>query len=281
MTTRATSVDPYQPIAALYDREHDGYHDDIDLLLSLAGTIDGPILEMGCGSGRVLAPLAEAGHQVTGVDTSAAMLEHAVARLGKAGLDGNVTLVTGDMGDATTVPGGPFGMVIFSLNALMHLVEPDAQVEALANTAKALAPDGLVVVDLANPTPPYLAHLASAPALEWSATMDDGTTVDKWGWRAIDPVSQVIDTIIWYDEVSTGGSLVRRRTQFGLRYIHANELRLMLRLAGFGTVSIHGNYELSPLTADSDRIFAIAALSELAPSGSEVDYLAEPLEGVT
>ena len=60
----------YDQIAHYYDLTHADLTDDIDFILSLAQAVNGPILELGCGSGRLLLPLARAGFTVTGVDNS-------------------------------------------------------------------------------------------------------------------------------------------------------------------------------------------------------------------
>jgi SAM-dependent methyltransferase len=257
----APTVDPYHRIAEYYDLEHDDFRDDIDLLLQFARTVDGPILELGCGSGRVLAPLAEAGSVVVGLDISGTMLARAETRIHATGVGERVTLVRADMIDAAIAPGGPFGLVVFSLNALMQLAAPERQLEALHNAGRALDSHGQVIVDLLNPTPGHLVSLASAPLLEGSWTLDDCSIVDKWSSRTISASHQVIDTTIWYDRVTPDGQLTRLRTQFELRYLHLNELTLMLTHAGFGDVRVYGSYDLDPLDDASDRIIVTASMA--------------------
>ncbi len=96
----------------LYDLEHAGFDDDIELYLRLAEVVGDPILELGCGTGRVLAPLAKAGFRVTGIDVSRPMLD---SRRGAAGC-GRVRAIasgcfTPPMTEADRAPGGPFGLV--------------------------------------------------------------------------------------------------------------------------------------------------------------------------
>ncbi|MCO5219127.1 MAG: class I SAM-dependent methyltransferase [Thermomicrobiales bacterium] len=126
------TYDPYAEIVELYDLEHNDYFDDIELLVALAELGEGPILELGCGSGRVIQPLAEAGHTVIGIDASEPMLAAARARL--TGL--LATVVAGDMADMQAVPGGPFGMIIASLNSLMHLTTPVNQLSAITSAVR-------------------------------------------------------------------------------------------------------------------------------------------------
>src|SRR3954469_8100244 len=78
--------DPYAELPEVYDLEHASFADDVDLYLRLAEVVGDPVLELGCGSGRVLLPLAEAGYRVTGIDRSAPMLERAHQAVEAAGV---------------------------------------------------------------------------------------------------------------------------------------------------------------------------------------------------
>lgn len=253
-------TDPYHRIAELYDLEHDAVGDDAELYVAMADQIEGPILEMGCGSGRLLVPIAGAGHEITGLDRSPTMLQRAGARLQSAGIPGKrVTLYHGDMESAGSAPGGPFGLVLYSLNALMHLADPESQLDSLRGARTAMRSGGQIVIDIMNPTPQYLVELGHGPIHEWSHETECGESIDKWSVRHVDPVSQAIDTILWYDQLDGSGHLRRSRASFSLRYIHASELSLMLELAGFSEIQLFGSLEFEPLDESSDRIFAIAA----------------------
>ena len=139
--------DPYAELPELYDLEHAGFTEDIDLYLRLAEVVGDPILELGCGTGRVLAPLAAAGNRITGVDRSRPMLDRARSALQVRDTAGDllqrVTLVVGSMTEAERAPGGPFGIVIFSLNGLMHVSAVAGQRAALASARQALGPIAL------------------------------------------------------------------------------------------------------------------------------------------
>lgn len=253
-----TPHDPYARIAELYDLEHDDYDEDTELYLGLLESIDGPVLEMGAGSGRLLIPIAEAGRQVTGLDASPVMLNRARQRIAGSKAGRKITLFEAEMHDAPKAPGGPFGLVLFSLNALMHLDDPAAQRSALAAARKALRPGGHLVIDTMNPSHEQLQHLTSRSHLEGTWTLDDGTVIDKWSHRELFSADQILDTVLWYDSVSPDGMLRRTRTQFPLRYVHPYELELMLELAGYVRWNVFGSYELGPLNDESDRIIVIA-----------------------
>lgn len=247
-------ADVYADIVDLYDLEHNDFFDDIELLLELAALGDRPILELGSGTGRVLGPLAEAGYTVVGLDSSAPMLDVAGNRVSGS----NITLLQGDMAELDGTQGAPFGMVIASLNSIMHLNNPEDQRSMIESAWRVLAPEGRLIIDTLNPSLGQLNHLLNTTHLEGSWSTPDGTTVDKWSFRRFSDEPQVIDTLIWYDQLDADGRLQRVRTRFDLRYLHQSELALMLELAGFGHVDWYGSYELDSWDPDSDRIIAIA-----------------------
>jgi SAM-dependent methyltransferase len=253
---------PYDPIAALYDLEHASFADDISLMRNIADIVGDPIVELGCGSGRVLLPIAADGFDVTGVDTSRPMLDELERRA--ADIDGGtVTTVQGDMRGPLPLPPDTFGVAIFSLNGLLHLETQADQIAALAEAARILDPRGQLLIDIFHPTPEYLTQLAPGPHLEGVWTDAAGREVEKWSHRRVNPASQTIDTRLWYDTIRDDGTVERVRTAFTLRYIHAAELELMLHRAGFVEWKLYGTYELDPLDDASDRIVALA---ELTPS---------------
>jgi SAM-dependent methyltransferase len=253
-----TVGDPYRSIVTFYDLEHNEFDEDIDTLIELADSIPEAVLELGCGTGRVLQGLVENEIAVTGIDRSAPMLEAARLRLGALQYRALATVVEGDMTSVHTLGLSPFGLAAYTLNALMHLSTPEDQVRSLESVRQVVMPDGLVYIDVMNPHPEQLVHLGSGVILEGTWTLEDGRTVDKWSHRSIHPAEQVIVTDIWYDVIGEVGELQRFRTSFDHRYVHANELRLMLRHAGFSEVSFYGDYLLGPYEDDSDRLIALS-----------------------
>ncbi|WCO66408.1 class I SAM-dependent methyltransferase [Iamia majanohamensis] len=104
------------------------------------------LLELGVGTGRLALPLAAAGVAVTGLDASTAMLDRLAAKEGA----GAVEVVTGDM--AGPLPDGPFDVVLVARNTLFNLTTEAAQRSCLAEVARVLAPDGLLVVEAFVPS---------------------------------------------------------------------------------------------------------------------------------
>jgi SAM-dependent methyltransferase len=257
--------DPYAELPELYDLEHAEFAEDIDLYLRLAEVVGDPILELGCGTGRVLAPIAAAGYRITGVDRSRPMLDRARSAFQShpSTPEERVTLVEGSMTEADRVPGGPFGLVIFSLNGLMHVPAIAGQRAALASARRALDPRGMLVIDALNPTSELLGTFDGRVQHEGSWRKSDGTVVDRFSARTHDSAEQWIDTELWYDLTNPEGHVRRVRSAFPMRYLVASELALLLELTGFAEWKLYGSYDLDPYDDGSDRLIVTA---EITPS---------------
>jgi hypothetical protein len=186
------------------------------------------------------------------------MLDRARALLKGARQKRRVTLFEGEMAGAHQAPGGPFGMVIFSLNGFLHLTTAAEQRAALVAAHKALDPRGQLLIDVFNPSLAALHGLGEGVVHEGRWRRDDGSTVDKFSSRRISSASQIIHAHIWYDLIDPTGALRRVPTQFDLRYVHRHEIELMLELAGFVEWQIYGSYELDPFDETSDRMIIAA-----------------------
>ena len=249
-------ADAYADIAALYDLEHAGFGDDVALYRQFAHATGGPILELACGSGRILVPLAEDGHHITGIDRSAAMLARARRALMQSVPNAHAHLIHADMTAAVSAPSGQFAFVIIGLNSLLHAESSAEQRAILAAAHTASAEDALLVIDALNPSPDGLQALAgTALDGEWD---DAGRHVQKFSDRHVDSATQTIQTSIWYDTIVTDGSVHRTATDFPMRYIHHAELLLMLELTGWLPADTYGSYDLDPYTDDSERLIVTA-----------------------
>jgi ubiquinone/menaquinone biosynthesis C-methylase UbiE len=249
---------PYRAIAELYDLEHDAHREDLDLIRYIVETVGDPVLELGCGSGRVLAGLVELDMRLTGVDNGPEMLERARQRLRDAP---NVTLVESTMG-ATALPDNTFGVVLIALNTLMHAGTSDEQRSVLREAFRVLDPRGQLYIDLPNP------HSGAFDFVDHQVTLEgrwtdqaEGSAVSKFSTRTINRVEQRIDTDIWYDIVQFDGTIRRISTHFELRYLYPSEVLLMLEMAGFVESQAYGTYELDPFSDSSPRLILTAEKS--------------------
>jgi SAM-dependent methyltransferase len=213
-----------------------------------------PVLELGCGTGRVLEYLAPLDMDLTGVDSSPVMLNRARNRLQSAP---KVRLVESDM-SRTNLPDAQFGIVIIALNGLLHATTIDRQRAVLSECYRTLDPRGLLFVDIPNPHAGPFEFEDNQVVREGSWKLSDGRTVTKFGARTLQRVEQLVTTNLWYDTTTADGSLSRFETSFDLRYLYPGELVLMLESAGFREWQTYGTYELDSFTDSSPRFIVTA-----------------------
>ena len=254
---QGNASDGYRAIGEWYDAEHDSVVDDIALYLQLAEIVGDPILELGCGTGRIVAPLAAAGYDVTGIDRSAAMIERAQSRLA-AGAGTPPTLRLAEIDPLPSDLTGRHGLVILSHNTLLHATSSAAQRAVLSAARSALDPRGMLVVDIVNPIADLSSSADMCVVREGRWKTGDGGTVTKFSTRTVDQASQQIVTDIWYDHVDRRGAVSRTAARLELRYVSAAELLLQLEICGFVEAQLYGTYELDPYADDSPRIIVTA-----------------------
>src|SRR5438477_12950248 len=121
----------------------------------------GPILELGCGTGRITVPIAQDGHHIVGLDHSAAMLERAERRARRASVE--VRWVEGDMRAFSF--NEAFALVFVAFNSFLML-DPDDRWSCLARVREHLAPRGRVAIDVFQPDPQIIAGLDGAVVSE-------------------------------------------------------------------------------------------------------------------
>lgn len=265
MTDDERNADPYDKIAEFYDLEHATYDEDLSLYLNLAIATGDPIIELGCGSGRLLLPLASHGFRVTGVDRSAAMIARAERAAKQAGLIDRVTLHTGSMNNLNLVQSGSYGLAIIGLNGFCHATSTVEQRRTLEAVRTALDPRGQLIIDVFNPSLAMLHSVHQSVVHEGSWLLTSGERVDKFSSRRVSTATQMIETDLWYDTTNAAGAVRRVATSFPMRYVTAAELALMLEMAGFAEWQFYGGYDLEPYRDDAERLIVTAELTPGRP----------------
>ena len=250
-------MDLFESYARFYDLDYAGYDSDLHLYHQFAARCGSPILELGCGTGRLVVPLARGGLDVTGVDVSPAMLERARQKVAAANLGERVTLLEQDIRDLD-LPGG-FGLAIAATNTFMHLLTADDQLKALASIHSALRPGGLFVLDVLNPDLGRL--LEPGGQMHLDKVMTDpqtGHSLLKTHTQTVDLARQTLHVTLIVDEIGDDASVQRTLFPFSLRYMFRAELELLLRCAGYRLEAIYGSYDLDDYAADSEIMLAVA-----------------------
>jgi SAM-dependent methyltransferase len=247
----------FDRFARFYDEDYRDYDDDVDAIVHLAQEMDGPVLELGCGTGRLLLPLVTTGLPLTGVDISPALLAQARAKLATIPHGDHVSLVQADL-RSLQLEQHDFAFAFCTSNTLMHLADADDQLAVLERVAAHLRPGGLLLLDLFNPDVARLLEVHGVMELADQWTRTDSTEVIKWSVRSVDLAQQVQETLFIYEEIAVDGSVRRTRCPFTLRFLWQNEAALMLRLAGFEVEAIWGDFEGTPYDSESEHLILLA-----------------------
>ncbi len=245
-------------IAQYYDLLYGNLEEDIPMWQALAEETTGPLLEVGCGTGRLLLPLAEAGYRLTGIDLSTVALSAARARLQAAGLSSQVSLVQADMRHFQ-LHRQNFNLAFVPLNTFMHCHTVEDQLATLQSIHAHLVPGGQLALDLFYPDPALLAEADGRLYFE-AETVDDltGRTV-QWYWRHdIDLAGQMRHMVYVLDEVDEEGLVRRVHIPFSLRFFYRYEMELLLQAAGFEVKTIYGSYDLEPFHGHSQKMIFLA-----------------------
>jgi SAM-dependent methyltransferase len=248
-------------LARLYDLDLLEDPGDLDLYLALATRSGGPILELGCGTGRIAVPLAAAGHDVTAVDVDPAMLERARRRAEVAGATARdrIGFVEADLLGLELPSAGTFRLAIIALNSLFLLAARSAQREAFATMARHLAPGGIAVVDVWLPDADDLARFDGRLILEYERTdPESGALVTKIAAAQHDAASGVVNLMSIYEEGDQGASPARFIRHDALRLVSADELRDFAEGAGLEVETLAGGYDMEPLGQGSERAIIVA-----------------------
>lgn len=248
-------TDPYATDARWYDLIHADFDADIGLWQSFATRTDGPVLEVGCGSGRIAVPLAAAGLDVTAIDPSPAMLARARKHADEEGV--SVRFVEGGLADAA-LPADHFGFVLVANDVFLFCDGGDAQVALLRAAAATMRFNATLAIDVPGPAMQLDPSLNGQALLAYDGPDDDNGQLTVWHLREDDLAAQTRDLTVLYEVAAADGALKRFRSVHHLRYVYRFELEYLLREAGLRLLDVYGDYDLGELTNESERMIFTA-----------------------
>ncbi len=239
----------YSDYAAIYDAEYAGYDDDVAFYLSWAQKAHPPVLELGCGTGRILLPLADHGVEMWGLDNCSAMLERARAKLSSRPLETRrrVTLVEQDMTSFRL--NRKFGLIYLPFREFMHLTRVDQQLACLHAIRRHLCRDGRLLINVYDVDLVTLVHSRQAadPVLY---RQPGGDYLDEQGRQVLlcsasryDPEQQCLFEERFYETIGPGGQILERRfVRLSQRWFFRWEMVHLLSRSGFKVEQLLGGY---------------------------------------
>jgi SAM-dependent methyltransferase len=227
---------------------------DVPFWLRMTRAVQGPVLELGCGTGRVTMPLARAGVRLVGVDRSAEMLARARRRVRRQRRGPRPVLVRADI-RALPLPDASVPMVMAPYGILQSLVN-DADLKAtLKDVARVVAPDGIFALEL-------VADLPAWGEYSRKVRMRGRRTPGGSRITLIESVRQDRDRgVTMFDQefVETRGCATRRQA-FTLTFRTLTVPAMLRRLAaaGFRAEALLGDYDGGPLRLDAEAWIIVA-----------------------
>ena len=248
----------YRP--ELYDAVASGsLQGDVEWYRQKATACNGPVLELGAGTGRVTLAIADSGVSIHALDASEPMLQALTAKLASRPEEvrRRVTVVTADM--RTFELRERFALVIAPFRAFLHNVTRDDRLACLDRVRQHLRPGGRLAFNVFHPSLEYMAQHAGplAGVWRWAGTvpLPTGGFVVQSEANRYDTVRQIVHSLHRYEEYAGDGTLERTSIhRLDLAYLYPADIREMLIQAGFDDIRISGGFSDRPLSNDTDEL---------------------------
>jgi len=244
-----TYTDEYQRLLC---RTYDGVYSvvrnpsgDVEFYVEQARESGGPVLELGCGTGRILIPTALAGVECVGLDASPEML----AVLREKSPPANVQLVSGQL-ESFDLGERRFRLISAPFRVLQHLLDVEVQLAALANVRRHLAPGGAFVFDVFDPKLENMAQ-TFVPEGEGQAFTHEGHSMRRYDSIRKDLSSQVMSVTFRYEG---GPKELQGTSEVKMRWYYRYELEHLLERAGFSNLTFYRDFAKTPWSSGGEII---------------------------
>jgi len=251
-----TATDSYLIGANYYDGAYGAMDlSDARFYLDLAKECGGPVLEIGCGTGRVLLPTARAGIEIHGLDNSRPMLDvlRENARRESAEAQSRITLHTGDMRDFRL--NRSFPLVTIPFRPLQHMYTAADQVAALKSAAAHVAKGGILVFDVFYPKFERLPHKIGEEQLETEWWPNSETLIRRYYRKdALDKINQSL-SLTFIFRTYRKGELIREESEaITMSYYTYPHLRALFLMAQLESVAEYGSFAKTPLDNTAEEM---------------------------
>jgi SAM-dependent methyltransferase len=236
---------------------------DVEFYTSLARDLAGPVLELGCGTGRALLAVAATGLPCTGVDLSRHMLDRLKQHAEQTTPPTELRLEQAkmqhfDLRDRGEQGGERFALIYSAFRGFQHLYTVEDQLACLACVRRHLAPGGVFAFDTFNPRYARLA-IAEEPEGEDLRFSLNGEEIVRHAQVTRDLVRQLLHVRMRYERWRGGVVVGNEHAEFDMRWFHRFELEHLLARAGFDDVAIYGDFDGTPVAHTSPAFVVVAA----------------------
>jgi SAM-dependent methyltransferase len=252
-----SNIDSYLVAAKYYDGAYASMRGLVDapFYVDLAKQNGGPVLEIGCGTGRVLLPTAREGIEIHGLDNSAPMLAVLKDKIDREepAVRERITLHVGDMRDFRL--GRKFQLVTIPFRPMQHMFTLADQIAALKSAAVHVADGGLLAFDVFYPKFDRLPLGIGEEQLEaeWSPT--PGTVIRRFYRKdAVDKINQSFSLTFIFRTFCNGDLVLEEKEGLKMSYYTYPQLRALFQLAGLDPIAEYGSFAKTPLDNTAEEM---------------------------
>lgn len=221
---------------------------DVAFYVEEALGASGPVLELGCGTGRILLPTARAGSVIVGLDRSERMLQRCREKISAEpeAVRRRISLKRGDIRSFELAE--RFALITAPFRVVQHLTSTDDQLHFLGAVGRHLAPGGRLVFDVFNPR---FEALVAVDGVEREDTpvqsLPDGRSMRRASRvRRVRWLDQTSEVELIYYVTAPDGTQQRYVQAFDMRWYLRAELEHLLARAGFRTTVVYGDFDRTP-----------------------------------
>jgi SAM-dependent methyltransferase len=256
------AIDVYTIGAKYYDGAYQNNPNlnDVPFYLDLAQQCGGPVLEIACGTGRVLLEIARKGIEIWGIDLSVEQLSilDAKLRTEPESIRALVQITKADM--RTFDLGRKFRLVTIPFRAMQHMYSIDDQIRAMNTAKKHLMPDGVLAFDVFCPDYSMLLQTSGEEMfeVEWPAADDSRRVVRRYFKRTrVDLVRQYFEGEFIFRTCEGEQVIAEERSTFKMGYYTYPQLLLLFRHCGLEVVEEFGSFGREPVEIGRELIFIL------------------------
>lgn len=219
----------------------------VDFYRSLAEEYGaGGVIDIACGTGAVLLPLAEAGFDIDGTDLSEAMCNVAKSKAESMGL--NLNIFPADMTDFRS--NRKYSLAIIARSGFMHLPTPELQRAALLNIRENLEDGGVLTLNTFAPHPFVQAEQMKTKDTDFSFRLEyvnkDGLREKIYNAISYDPQTQIMAGNWKFETYDDAGNIIAERIRpLKMRQTYKQEFLYLAELCGFEVINIYSDYRKS------------------------------------
>jgi SAM-dependent methyltransferase len=263
-------------LAELYDLEHDDLVEDLPFYRELTRRTAGPVLDLGCGSGRLFTTLLDGGApRILGIDGSAALVRRAEGRiagderLAEAARDGRLSVMRGDVRALSTLNIRERFDLALAVGVLPHLDGPEDALRLLGGARSVLARGGRLVIDDLGPA--EMPERDMPLSIDWTRELHGREVVRRSElMRRESPEGLRVAFSTMADAVQPDGTIARLPASHELWYPSPQALAALVKQAGMVVELSYGSHDLEPLGRDSGRRILVVAYEPATTASHEV-----------